>query len=72
MTTLGAVLRELVRLFVDDGAFALQIVAVVVLAAIAANLMPETLSVAGVILLFGCSGVLLANVIRAGRRSAES
>jgi hypothetical protein len=67
MNMLGAVLRELVGLFVDDGALALEIVAVVVLGAISATLVPEVPMAAGGILLLGCLGVLFANVIRAGR-----
>jgi hypothetical protein len=68
MNTLGAVFRELIGLFVDDGLLALEIVAVVVLAAISAALVPNVPSVAGAILLFGCLGALLANVTRAARR----
>jgi hypothetical protein len=68
MNMLGAVFRELLGLFVDDGSLALQIVAVVVLAAIAAALMPNAPLATGAILLFGCLGVLLANVARAARR----
>jgi hypothetical protein len=67
MNMLGAVLRELAGLFVDDGALALEIVAVVILAAISANLAPEIPLAAGAILLLGCLGVLFANTIKAGR-----
>ena len=65
MNLLGAVLRELVGLFVDDGAFALEIVAVVVLGAISAYLVPQIPLAAGAILLLGCLGVLFANVASA-------
>ena len=58
MITLANVLRELAGLFVDDGALALAIVAVVVLAGILATLMPDVPLAAGAILLFGCLGVL--------------
>jgi hypothetical protein len=68
MSMLGAVLRELTGLFVDDGALALQIVAVVVLASISASLVPGIPLAAGCILLLGCLGALFANVVRAGRR----
>lgn len=68
MNTLGAVLRELVGLFVDDGSLALAILAVVVFAGVLATLMPEFPLAAGAILLFGCLGVLLANVTRAAQR----
>ena len=62
MNMLGAVFRELIGLFVDDGLLALEIVAVVVLAAITAALIPDVPLAAGAILLCGCLGVLLANV----------
>jgi hypothetical protein len=68
MITLANVWRELAGLFVDDGALALAIVAIVVLAAIMATLMPDVPLAAGAILLFGCLGVLLSNAVRAGRR----
>jgi uncharacterized membrane protein YdjX (TVP38/TMEM64 family) len=68
MTILAGALRELIGLFVDDGALALAIVAIVALAAVAATLMPGAPLAAGGILLFGCLGALLLNVIRAGRR----
>ena len=68
MIILTNALRELVGLFVDDGALALAIVAIVVLAAIAAAVMPQANWAAGAILLLGCLGALLLNVIRAGRR----
>jgi hypothetical protein len=67
MRTLVAVLRELAGLFVDDGALALAILAVVVVAGILALLMPDTPLAAGAVLLFGCLGVLVANVARAGQ-----
>jgi hypothetical protein len=63
-----AVLRELIGLFVDDGSLALMILAVVTLAGILATLMPDLRLAAGAILLFGCLGVLVANVAIAARR----
>jgi hypothetical protein len=68
MNTLRAALRELIGLFVDDGSLALQIVGVVMLAALSAILIPDIQMAAGGILLLGCLGVLLANVARAGER----
>jgi len=68
MNVLTAVLRELIGLFVDDGSLALMILAVVMLAGILATLMPDFQLAAGAVLLFGCLGVLLANVARAARR----
>ncbi len=68
MNVLIAALRELIGLFVDDGSLALMILAVVMLAGILATLMPDFQLAAGAVLLFGCLGVLLANVARAARR----
>jgi hypothetical protein len=68
MILLANVLRELVGLFVDDGALALAILAIVALAGVMAMLMPGVPLAAGAILLFGCLAVLLANAVKAGRR----
>jgi hypothetical protein len=68
MRALANVFRELAGLFVDDGALALAIVAIVVLAGIMAVLMPDAPLAAGAVLLFGCLGVLLSNAVRARRR----
>jgi uncharacterized membrane protein len=68
MSLLGAIMRELIGLFVDDGALALEIVAVVTLAGVSAYLMPDVPLATGGILLLGCLGVLFANVARVDRR----
>jgi hypothetical protein len=68
MSTLGSVFRELLSLFVDDGALAFEIVAVVVLTGVSAILIPGAPSAAGSILLLGCLGVLFANVTTAAQR----
>jgi hypothetical protein len=68
MIFLTSVWRELAGLFVDDGALALAIVAVVLPAGILATLMPDIAWAAGAILLFGCLGVLFSNAVRAGQR----
>jgi hypothetical protein len=68
MNMLRAVLRELIGLFVDDGALALEILAVVGLAAIAAALAPGLPLATGAVLLLGCLGILSASVARAARR----
>jgi hypothetical protein len=62
-----SLLRQLAGLFVDDGWLALAIFCIVALAALLAFLMPSLSLMAGAILLFGCLGVLLANVIRAAQ-----
>jgi hypothetical protein len=63
MIILASVWRELAGLFVDDGALALGTVVVVLLAGILATLIPDIPLAAGAILLFGCLGVLFANVL---------
>ena len=68
MNMLIAVLRELIGLFVDDGSLALMILAVVILAGVFVSLAPDLQLAAGAVLLFGCLGVLVANVARAVRR----
>jgi hypothetical protein len=68
MKVLIAVFHELIGLFVDDGSLALMILAVVTLTGILATLMPDHQLAAGAMLLFGCLGVLLANVARTARR----
>jgi len=69
MKILTAVIRELFGLFVDDGALAVGVCAVVLLAALSTVLIPDRPLATGAILLFGCLGVLLMNVARAARRS---
>ena len=68
MKAVVSVFRELAGLFIDDGWLALAILAVIALAGIFSILMPDTPLAAGAILLFGCLGVLLANVARAAQR----
>ena len=68
MNGLKAVFREVTGLFVEDGALALEIIAVVMLAGVCALLFPDSPSAAGGILLFGCLAALGANVMRAVRR----
>ena len=68
MTILADAWRELAGLFVDDGALALAIIAVVIVAGLFTFLVPNMPFVAGAILLFGCLGALVWNVLRAGQR----
>ena len=69
MNMLKAVLRELLGLFVDDGALALGVCAVVLLAALSTVLIPDRPLASGGLLLLGCLGVLVANLTAAiGRR----
>jgi uncharacterized membrane protein YdjX (TVP38/TMEM64 family) len=68
MKMLMDMLREVLGLFVDDGALALAIIGVIVLSAILTALLPGTPLLAGAVLLFGCLGVLLFNTAQAARR----
>jgi hypothetical protein len=65
MTVLSNALRELAGLFVDDGALALAIIAVVTVTGVVATLLPEVPLLAGGILLSGCLAALLSSVARA-------
>ena len=67
MNILAAVFRELIGLFIDDGSLALAILGVVLIAGFFVSLMPGVPIAGGGILLFGCLGVLLANVLRASQ-----
>ncbi len=71
MSALIRVLRQFAGLFVEDGWLALAILGVVALAAVLALLMPRLSPAAGALLLFGCLGVLVANVMRAARHDQE-
>jgi len=62
---LAGIARELIGLFVDDGMLALAIIAVIVIAAIVASLIPG--ATAGVVLLAGSLFALLANVLAVQR-----
>jgi hypothetical protein len=68
MKVLAAALKEVIGLFVEDGALALAVAAIVGLAGLSAALFPAARAAAGAILLLGCLGVLLANVLTARRR----
>ena len=68
MKAVASVFRELAGLFVDDGWLALAILAVILLAGIFSVLLPKSPIVMEAILLFGCLGVLVANVAIAARR----
>ena len=63
MSALMSLLRQLAGLFVDDGWLAFAILCIVALAAVLALLTPRLSLAAGAVLLFGCLGVLLINVI---------
>jgi hypothetical protein len=67
MITLANMLRELAGLFVDDGALALSIIAVVAVAGMVVTAMPQASLAAGAVLLLGCLGVLFSSAVAAGR-----
>lgn len=58
-------LRELLKLFIDDGPLAVSLVAVVVLAKMVLVLMPDLSLASGLILFFGPMAALLASIARA-------
>jgi hypothetical protein len=68
MTALVNGLKFLVHLFVDDGALAIAIAAVVALSAVLAVLTSGRPIIAGVVLLNGCLVVLFCNVMSAVRK----
>jgi hypothetical protein len=62
---LARIARELIGLFVDDGMLAIAIIAVIVIAAIVASVIPGI--TAGLVLLSGSLFVLFANVMAVRR-----
>jgi hypothetical protein len=68
MSALAVALREIVGLFVDDGALALAIIAVIVVAGLVTVFAPAAVWASGGILVLGCLGVLVVNVMTAKRR----
>jgi hypothetical protein len=67
MSASMAVIRELIGLFVDDGALAIAILGIVAFAALVAAAVPGMPLAAGAILALGCPGVLLINIVRTSR-----
>ena len=63
-----AIVRELIGLFVDDGALALALIGTIVIATGTALLLPSGGMAAGIVLLVGSLGTLAVNVLRAARR----
>jgi hypothetical protein len=68
MTTLHALFRAIVRLFVDDGTLALGLLGIVLVAALLAQAMPDEPSLSGAVLLVGSLGALLLSVLSAAWR----
>ena len=67
MSGVKLIVAELFGLFVDDGALALELLAVVAATGIATHFMPSFQLMAGGVLLLGCIGVLTAGCVRAAR-----
>ena len=72
MNELITALAQVAHLFVEDGALALTILGVVILAALFAFGLPDHPLVAGAILLLGCLGALIVNVARAARATRSA
>jgi hypothetical protein len=70
MKALAQVLNEFLGLFVEDGSLALGIIAVVAAAAILSILAASPVA-GGAVLVAGCLGVLVENILRARRNVAE-
>ena len=66
MNALRETLRELAGLFVEDGSLALAIIGVVAAAALLSVLAAAPVAT-GIVLLVGCLGVLVENILRARR-----
>ena len=72
MTALANGLKIIAQLFVDDGALAIAIAAVVALSAVVATLTSGRAIIAGVVLLNGCLVVLFWNVMSTVRKHRRS
>ena len=68
MNVVKLIARELFGMFVDDEFLALAVLAIVAIAAIVAWI-SSTPVLAGIFLLVGCVGVLVASVLQASRKS---
>ena len=69
MNALRSAFRELVGLFIDDGALALLLVALIAIACALEALGFVTHAVLGALLVMGTIGALVASVLRAARRA---
>ena len=71
MSTLNALVDELLGMFVDDGSLAIAILATVALAGWISMRFESPFAV-GVILLVGCLAVLTENIARTARNAGRS
>ena len=67
MSSLGAILKELWGLFVDDGSLALALIAWVAICAVGLPRLPVPALWDGPVLFLGCVVILVFTVVRAGR-----
>jgi hypothetical protein len=72
MGKLNAILTEIVHLFVDDGSLALLLVGWCAATGLVAHVLAQPSAVCGPMLLLGCAGILLGNVIRAAQLRARA
>jgi hypothetical protein len=72
MTRLATALRALLGLFVEDGGLALAILMIVAVAGLVSVLSPKVPLAPGTVLLLGCPGALLANIMKAGAPTRRS
>ncbi len=68
MTILATAFRMLVGLFVDDGSLAVAVILIVLLSWSFVTVMPDVPLAPGAVLLVGCLGGRLANVMKAAKR----
>jgi hypothetical protein len=68
MTLLRLIFDEFVGLFVDDEQLALSILAVVAGCWLVVHYVHDNSITIGLLLLFGCLGVLMASVVKVARR----
>ena len=68
MNRLGAILREIIGLFVDDGDLAILCVALIAVATAIAKLVAGSGAAAGIVLLVGCPALLAFSVYRGTRK----
>lgn len=68
MSWLRTIVSELIGLFVDDGAFALAIVAWLALIGLVAHFAPSTQSWAGIALFLGLALILAESAMRRARK----
>ena len=72
MRALYAVLSEILHLFVDDGAFAVSLLACCAIARVALAFLPALATLWGPLLVLGCAAALVSNVAVTARRRSTA